>query len=64
VSQPRQGAGEAGVDPVVGAYLEGIDRSLLRKNLALSVEERFVQLMELQRFAAELRRAGERARDR
>jgi hypothetical protein len=47
------------VDPVVRAYAEGIDRTLLRKNLALSVEERFRQLMELQRFAAELRRAGE-----
>ncbi len=40
------------------AYLDGIDRTLLRKNLALSVEERFMQLMELQRFAEELRRAG------
>ncbi len=47
-------------DPVVRAYMDGIDRTLLRKNLALSVEERFRQLMELQRFAAELRRAGER----
>jgi hypothetical protein len=52
------------IDPVVGAYLDGIDRTLLRKNLALSVEERFRQLMELQRFAAELRRAGERAASR
>jgi hypothetical protein len=48
-------------DPV-DAYREGVDRSLIEKNLELSVEERFLQLMELQRFAAELRRAGERAR--
>jgi len=31
-------------------------------NLGLSVEERFVQLMELQRFASELRRAAGEAR--
>ncbi len=48
-------------DPVVEAYLVHVDRSLIRKNLELTVEARFRQLMELQRFAAELRRAGERA---
>jgi hypothetical protein len=48
-------------DPVVERYLPGVDRSLIRKNLTLSVEERFRQLMELQRFAEELRRAGARA---
>ncbi len=44
--------------PVVDAYRSGVDVSLIRKNLELTVEERFVQLMELQRFASELRRAG------
>lgn len=48
-------------DPVIRAYLDGVDRTLLRKNLALSVEERFLQLMELQRLAVELREAGRRA---
>ena len=48
-------------DPVVDAYRSGVDRSLIRKNLKLTVEERFQQLMQLQRFAAELRRAGQRA---
>jgi hypothetical protein len=47
-------------DPVIRAYLEGVDRTLLRKNAALSVEERFLQLMELQRLAAELRAATRR----
>ena len=47
-------------DPVIRAYLAGVDRSLLRKNAALSVEERFLQLMELQRLAAELRAATQR----
>lgn len=48
-------------DPVVEVYLPDVDRSLIRKNLTLSVEARFLQLMELQRFAAELKRAGARA---
>jgi hypothetical protein len=46
------------LDPVIEAYKRDVDRSLLRRNLALSPEERLLQLMELQRFAQELRRAG------
>jgi hypothetical protein len=48
-------------DPIVTAYLADVDRSLIQKNLKLSVEERFLQLMELQRFAVELREAGRQA---
>jgi hypothetical protein len=48
-------------DPVVSAYRAHVDRTLIEKNLKLSVEERFLQLMELQRFAAELREAGRQA---
>jgi hypothetical protein len=51
-------------DPVIEAYKRDIDRSLLRENLKLSVEERFLRLMELQRFAEELARAGRAARAR
>jgi len=46
-------------DPV-DAYRAAVDVSLLEKNLKLSVEERFLQLMELQRFADELAAAGRR----
>jgi len=49
-------------DPVVEAYKAGIDRTLIRRNLRLTPEERMLQLMELQRFAEELRRAGREAR--
>jgi len=49
-------------DPVIEAYKRDIDRTLLRENLKLTVEERFLKLMELQRFATELRRAGQHAR--
>lgn len=51
-------------DPVVRAYLAGVDRTLLAKNLALTPEERLRQLMALQQFAAELQRAGREACDR
>jgi hypothetical protein len=50
------------VDPVVEAYKAGIDVTLLDRNLRLTVEQRLVQLMELQRFADELVRAGRSAR--
>jgi hypothetical protein len=51
-------------DPVVDAYRAHVDVSLIRRNLELTVEERFLQLMELQRFAAELERAGAEASKR
>ena len=49
-------------DPVIEAYKRDVDRSLIRRNLALTAEERFRNLMELQRLAEELRRAGREAR--
>jgi hypothetical protein len=48
-------------DPVVQAYKEHIDRTLIRENLKLTVEERFRKAMALARFADELRRAGREA---
>ena len=49
-------------DPVIEAFKKDIDRTLIRENLKLSHEERLLKLMQLQRFADELRRAGRRAR--
>jgi len=49
-------------DPVIEAYKKDVDRTLIRENLKLSHEQRLLKLMELQRFAHELRQAGERAR--
>lgn len=49
-------------DPVIEAYKAGIDRTLLRENLKLTVEQRFERLIALQRFAEELRRAGAETR--
>jgi hypothetical protein len=52
------------VDPVIEAYKKHIDRTLIRENLKRSVEERFLRLMELQRLAEELQRAGRASRRR
>ena len=49
-------------DPVIEVYKAGVDRTLLRENLKLTVEERLRQLMELQRFSEELQKAGREAR--
>lgn len=51
-------------DPVIEAYKRHVDRTLICENLTRSVEERFLNLMELQRFAEELRRAGPEGRQR
>jgi hypothetical protein len=44
-------------DPVIEAYKKHVDRTVIRENLRRSVEERFLALMELQRFAEGLRAA-------
>jgi len=44
-------------DPVIESYKRDIDRTLLRENLKLTVEQRFLKLCELQRLASELRKA-------
>lgn len=49
-------------DPVVEAYKKDVDRTLLRENLKLTVEDRFRKFESFARFARELRDAGERSR--
>lgn len=51
-------------DPVVRVYLADVDRTLIRKNLRLTPEERLRQLMALQQFAEDLALAGREARRR
>ena len=50
------------VDPVIELYKKDIDRTLIRRNLRLTVEERFENLMRLQEFARDLRNAMTRAK--
>jgi len=52
------------VDPVIEEYKKDVDRTLLRENLKLSVEERFRKFEALAQLARELRQAGERAHPR
>lgn len=49
-------------DPIIDAYKKDVDRTLVRANLRLTVDERFQQLMKLQQFAEELQRAGKVSR--
>lgn len=44
-------------DLVIERYKRDVDRTLLRENLKLSVEQRFRQLHKLQQFASTLKRA-------
>ena len=53
---------QSGLDPVTEAYKKGIDVTLIRENLRLTVDQRFQQLMKLQQFAQNLHRAGRKAR--
>ncbi len=50
--------------PVVEAFKKDVDRTLLRDNLNLTVEERIRKHMAFNRFAEELRSAGLEAEGR
>jgi len=49
-------------DPVTEAYKKDVDRTLLRENLKLTVEERFVKFEQFWKYALELREAGRKSR--
>lgn len=44
-------------DPVIEVYKKDIDKTLLHENLKCTVEQRFLNLMALQRFAEELQKS-------
>jgi hypothetical protein len=50
-------------DPVIEAYKKDVDRTLLRENLKLTVEERFQRFESFMRFFYELREAGRQLRE-
>ncbi len=43
-------------DPVIEAYKKDVDRTLIRENLKLTVDQRLENLMRLQEFAEELQK--------
>jgi hypothetical protein len=45
-------------DPVIEAYKKDVDVTLIEERLKRSIEERLVDLMNMQELAEELRRAG------
>ncbi|HEY4235387.1 MAG TPA: hypothetical protein VGM76_18295 [Lacipirellulaceae bacterium] len=49
-------------DPIIELYKRDVDRTLLRENLKLSVEQRMQKLVRMARLVKELRSAGQRAR--
>jgi hypothetical protein len=49
-------------DPVIEVYKKDVDRTLLRENLKLTVEERFIKFERFWEYAQELREAGRKAR--
>ena len=49
-------------DPIIELYKRDVDMTLVRENRTLTYTERARKLMELQRVATELRRAGREAR--
>jgi hypothetical protein len=58
---PIQGPPPYDPDPVIEAFKKDVDRTLIVENLKRSVDERMRNLVSLQRFALEVRRAGKRA---
>ena len=52
--------GSGSQDRVIAAYLEHVDRTLIRENLKLTPEQRVRRLMAFLAFLTELREAGRR----
>jgi len=50
-------------DPVIAAFRQHVDLSLLRENLKLTPAQRLAKLQSAVAFTGELRRAGRRMRD-
>ena len=62
VSAMKNADKHSGLDHLIEAYKKDVDVTLIRENLRLTVDQRFQQLMKLQQFAEDLRRAGRKAR--
>jgi hypothetical protein len=50
------------MDDVIEVYMRDIDRTLLRENLKLTVDERFQKFERFMEYVYELREAGRKAR--
>lgn len=61
--EPQEPPPASDPDPVVEAYKKNVDRSLIRQNLRLTVQERFDKLEQMGAFAQDLRQAVRKAKD-
>lgn len=62
---PKNKAEESTADSfraIIDLYKRDIDRSLIRENLKLTVEQRLLKLQNFQQFALEIREAGRKLR--
>ena len=50
-------------DPVIEAYKKDVDRTLIRENLKLTVEERVLKMISMLEFSNEVRRSSRSHRD-
>ncbi len=62
-SDPHELAPPDYCDPVIEAYKKDVDRTLLRENLKLTVDERFRQFESFMQYVHELREAGKKSRE-
>ncbi|MFQ5863690.1 MAG: hypothetical protein ACE5IW_00515 [bacterium] len=49
---------------VIDFYKKDVDRTLIRENLKLTVEERLLNLQNFLKFTSELQKAGQKVRQR
>lgn len=49
------------IQEVIEVYKKDVDRTLIRENLKLTVEQRLVNLQNFQQFAMEMQEAGRKA---
>jgi len=52
------------IDDIIELYKRDVDRTLIRENLKLTPTQRLQRLEDAQRFAEEVRKSGERARQK
>lgn len=56
-------APRSSVQVIIDLYKKDLDRSLIRQNLELSIEERLLNLQSFVQFSEEMRKAGIRTRE-
>ncbi len=50
-------------DPIIELYKKDVDRTLLRENLKLTVEQRIEKFEQFMLYVEELKRAGKKSRE-